>query len=460
MKITRSLALAALLSVCAGGLMAAPPAPSISTAIAPAATRPAWLAPIFRYDVDPSTWAQADAERIQRDADAGDAQGQYFAGVLREEGLFLPRDLPGSLRYYQLAATQGNASAQASLARMLVGGWATTKDDTKAVEWNTKAAEQGNRRAVFNQGLFARRNLVTPGGETAALALFQRSADMGLPHGALEMARHYRKQGSNSDDNEQAWTWLNKAVDLKFAPALVAIDRWCNETPDWPACVTIAPGALLAASEMGYDVAQLGLGLRLWDPTEKPAGWSEGMREQLVHTAPDTLGLDRDKPGGAQWLNRAARGGNKQAFYSIGFVLEDEKYRSTYQPSAFAIASVGTVRTCYYQATTESIPQAMMALLVNVLKAEDDNIFSPSERQTVVDYWTGKIGETGAFEQNKQWAMQSPGWRQKIGTPAPGYLTRGMGKPEDCAILPLAKEDARKAKDSQENKGQENKRRK
>jgi len=457
MNITRPLALAALLTVYASSLMAAPPVvpPSAPTTTAPAITHPAWLAPIFWYDVDPSTWTQADAERIQRDADAGDAQGRYFAGVLREDGKLVPRDVSGALRYYQLAATQGNASAQASLARMLISGWATAKDDKKALEWNTKAVEQGNRRAVFNQGLFARRNLLTPGGETAALAFFQRSADLGLPHGMLEMARHYRKQKHNPEDNEQAWTWLNQAADAKFAPALVAIDRWCNETPDWPACLKIAPGALLAASEMGYDVAQLGLGLRLWDPSEKPAGWSEGMREQLVQAAPDAPGLERDKPAGAQWLNRAARGGNKQAFYNIGFVLEDEKYRSTYQPSAFAIASVGTIRTCYYQAATESIPQAMMALLVNVVKAEDANIFSASERQTVVDYWTGKIGETGAFEQNRQWAMQNPNWREKIGSAAPGYLTRGMGKPEDCAILPVAKDTERK-----ENQRQDNKRRK
>lgn len=49
--------------------------------------------------------------RIQRDADKGDAQSQYLAGVLREDGTRVPRDVPGALRYYQLAATQGNASA-------------------------------------------------------------------------------------------------------------------------------------------------------------------------------------------------------------------------------------------------------------------------------------------------------------------------------------------------------------
>ncbi len=443
MKTTRSLALAALLTVSASSLMAAPAAAATATATTPAITRPAWLAPVFWYDVDPSTWTQADAERIQRDADAGGAQGQYFAGVLREDGKLVPRDVPGALRYYQLAATQGNASAQASLARMLISGWATAKDNAKAVEWNTKAAEQGNRRAVFNQGFFARRNLLTPGGETVALAFFGRAADLGLPHGALEMARHYRKQKNDPEGNQQAWTWLNQSANAKFAPALLAIDQWCNETPDWPACLKIAPGALVTAAEMGYDVAQLGLGLRLWAPSEMPAGWSDGMRNKLVGTAPDTPGLAEDKLGSAQWLNRAARGGNKQAFYNIGFVLDDERYRSSYQTGLFAVASVSTIRTCYYEAATDDIPDAMMGLLISLQKADDDNLFSESERKRVIDYWIGKIGETGAFAKNTWWEVKYLDWREKIGSPAPAYLKRGLGKPEDCAILPVEKQDKR-----------------
>jgi TPR repeat protein len=428
------LALAALLSFSASGLMAAPAAvPPL-----PSVTRPVWLSPVLWYDVDPASWSQADAERIQREADAGDAQAQYFAGVLREDGKRVPRDLPAALHWYELSAAQGNASAQASLGRMLVNGWATPKDNAKAVEWNTKAATQDNRRAIYNQGFFARRNLLSPGGETVALDFYARSSELGMPHGALEMARHYRSLKGNSAANVQGWAWLERATKAGFAPALLVLDQWCNETPQWPDCGKIAPGALVAAAEAGYDPAQLRLGLRLWSPFEAVAGWSEGMRNQLVETALDTPGMGEDKLAGAQWLNRAARGGNKLAFYNIAFVLEAENEKAKYQTMPFQVASVGTIRTCYYEAAADGVPQAMMSLLISLQQRDDKDIFTEAERETVIDYWTGKIGETGAFEKNQWWAVQYSDWKEKIGTPAPSYLKRGMGNPEDCAILPVA----------------------
>lgn len=441
-----SVAAALLAGSMGSALAAAPAAPapvSANTLATPAVTRPVWLSPVLWYDVDPASWSAADAERIQREADAGDAQSQYFAGVLREDGKRLPRDLPGALHYYELAATQGNASAQASLGRMLVNGWATPKDNAKAVEWNTKAAAQDNRRAIYNQGFFARRSLLSPGGETVALEFYARSSELGMPHGALEMARHYRSQKGNAAANVQAWAWLDRATKTGFSPALLVVDQWCNETPDWPACVKIAPDALVKAAEAGYDPAQLRLGLRLWSPFEDLAGWSEGMRDQLVKTALDTPGMAEDKLAGAQWLTRAARGGNKLAFYNIGFVLDAENYKSQYQTGTFQVASVGTIRTCYYEAATDGLPQAMMSLLISLQQRNDKEIFSESEREAVIDYWTGKIGETGAFEKNQWWAVQYSDWKEKIGTPAPAYLKRGLGKPDDCAILPLAQQGKR-----------------
>ena len=89
---------------------AAPPTASSSVQ-----TRTPWTPPAVWYDVDPGTWTKADVERIQRESRTGDAQAEYFMGVLNEDGKLIPRSLPDALRYYRMSAEQGNASAQASL---------------------------------------------------------------------------------------------------------------------------------------------------------------------------------------------------------------------------------------------------------------------------------------------------------------------------------------------------------
>ena len=57
------------------------------------------------------------------------------------------------MRWYQLAAEQGDASAQANLGVMYVNGEGVPEDDREAVRWFRLAAEQGDASAQFNLGV-------------------------------------------------------------------------------------------------------------------------------------------------------------------------------------------------------------------------------------------------------------------------------------------------------------------
>ena len=57
------------------------------------------------------------------------------------------------MRWYRLAAEQGNASAQSNLGVMYDKGQGVLKDDAEAVRWFRLAAEQGNASAQVNLGL-------------------------------------------------------------------------------------------------------------------------------------------------------------------------------------------------------------------------------------------------------------------------------------------------------------------
>jgi len=53
-------------------------------------------------------------------------------------------------------AENGNARAQFYIGCRYIDGWGVARDETKAVEWITKAAQGGNAEAQFNLGVFYR----------------------------------------------------------------------------------------------------------------------------------------------------------------------------------------------------------------------------------------------------------------------------------------------------------------
>jgi TPR repeat protein len=71
-----------------------------------------------------------------------------------QNGRGLPQDDQGAVRFYKLAAEQGNDQGQANLAFMyLQGRGGLAQSDEEAVRLYKLAAEQGNVRALFQLSL-------------------------------------------------------------------------------------------------------------------------------------------------------------------------------------------------------------------------------------------------------------------------------------------------------------------
>ena len=69
---------------------------------------------------------------------------QYDLGVRYDAGLGVPKDVAEAMRWYRLAAEQGNADAQCSLGLMYAHGEGISEDCAEAVRWFRPAAEQGH----------------------------------------------------------------------------------------------------------------------------------------------------------------------------------------------------------------------------------------------------------------------------------------------------------------------------
>ena len=83
-------------------------------------------------------------------AEAGDVNAQLALGHKFRLGDIHEWD--EGVKWFRMAAEQGNAEAQYNLGLMIIRGTGARQDGTEAVSWLTTAAEQGNVDAQFLLG--------------------------------------------------------------------------------------------------------------------------------------------------------------------------------------------------------------------------------------------------------------------------------------------------------------------
>jgi len=73
-------------------------------------------------------------------AQAGDAEAQYYLGQMFERGLGVPPDYEAAAQWYRKAAEQGDSAAQISLGSLYEAGRGVPRDGEEAIRWYRRAA--------------------------------------------------------------------------------------------------------------------------------------------------------------------------------------------------------------------------------------------------------------------------------------------------------------------------------
>jgi len=89
---------------------------------------------------------------IEGMAEAGDKYGQVCLGEMYEYGYYIYRDDSTALNWYRKAAEQGYAAAHFNIGRMYENGKGVDENYMSAAEWYRKAAEKGHAHAQFYLG--------------------------------------------------------------------------------------------------------------------------------------------------------------------------------------------------------------------------------------------------------------------------------------------------------------------
>jgi TPR repeat protein len=96
----------------------------------------------------------------------------------------VPQDLAAAVRWYRLAADQGDASAQADLGFMYELGQGVKQDFAEAARWYRLAADQGVATAQTALGLLYEGGRGVPQNYVLAHMWFDLSAARGFRHAA------------------------------------------------------------------------------------------------------------------------------------------------------------------------------------------------------------------------------------------------------------------------------------
>ena len=145
-------------------------------------------------------------------------------------------------------ANLGDAVSQNRLGVLFSGGRAVPKDDTKAVEWWRRAADQGYVLAQFNiaSAYFFGRGV--PPDTTKAVEWYRRAADQGFARAQAVLGSLYRVGLGVPQDYVQSYVWFS----LALAGGDAEVQRVRGET-----------GKLLTAAEL----AEARVRTRAWQPS-------------------------------------------------------------------------------------------------------------------------------------------------------------------------------------------------
>jgi len=149
----------------------------------------------------------SDVKALIAKADAGDPDAQLRVGSAFDTGTGPPRSGKKAMKYYLMAAEQGNAEAQNSLGSTLQA----KKRYSEALVWYQRAADQGHALATNNLGLLYDLGMGVQQDRRKGFELYSKAADLGWAESMWNLANMYGAGQLGPIDMISACVWTMRA---------------------------------------------------------------------------------------------------------------------------------------------------------------------------------------------------------------------------------------------------------
>jgi TPR repeat protein len=153
-----------------------------------------------------------NVEDLRAKAEQGDAPAQAGLARLYVEGQQLPADYKEAANWASKAAHQGVADGQYTLAMLIEAGRGGTNTEADAVLWYSKAAAQGHMDAQYSLALMHATGRGTPKNKEASVKWFRAAADQGLAMAQFNLAQRYQFGQGTPTNLTEAYKWFTLAA--------------------------------------------------------------------------------------------------------------------------------------------------------------------------------------------------------------------------------------------------------
>jgi TPR repeat protein len=179
---------------------------------------------------------------------------------LYERGQGMVQDVPGAVKLYAQAANAGYAPAQFNLGRLYLQN-GPLQNYEQAFHWLSRAADQGDARALTSLGFIYEQGLGTPPSQNTAANLYAKAAAMNDPIAEYRLgAMYFGGRGGLPPDENAAYQLFKKAAEQGDVDAVKALGNayWTGGAAQTNAAEAVH--LLQRAAEQGDPEAQYAVG--------------------------------------------------------------------------------------------------------------------------------------------------------------------------------------------------------
>jgi len=189
----------------------------------------------------------------------GDAEAQLKLGLRYYNGENVPQDLGKALEWFTRAANQGHVMAQLNVAVMHFNGKGVSQNLEKAAEWFRKAAENGEPSAQFNLATMLIKGQGVAQNNIEAVGWLIKAGEQGEVNSQLLLGTHF----AQGEDYETSAKWYQKAAKQGKAEAQFALGTMYYAGQGVPSDFKEAANWFQKAAEQGNVEACNFLGMML-----------------------------------------------------------------------------------------------------------------------------------------------------------------------------------------------------
>lgn len=201
---------------------------------------------------------------LKKHAESGDPNAQYDLGYMYDTGrddTILAKDTRKAAEWYEKAALQGHAKAQAGLGQLHINGDGMPVDYVIGVDWLQKAAAQGNAEAQLELGWLYRDSKGIPDDPAKALQWWKNAAEREFAHAQFTLGLIYNKGEIVPRDIAKTADLWKKASMQGYHPAQFNLGSMYYFGEGVPKDPVKAVGLWEKAAAFGYTDAQFNLAL-------------------------------------------------------------------------------------------------------------------------------------------------------------------------------------------------------